>query len=351
MDEHDRIQVAIRRALMVANPLYHALPLEQQERFRLTMDDAAETKARIVLFRELLGIICTDKNVDGIWDELPIPRRTIFNQAWIYITGMGDDMIWLNEQLPEGKSLLDFDTLYDYDLASHRYQEAVRADDVGDYEEQDYYALRLSWWARLLIDGSLHYAFINSLASYVTDELEELGVEQIDGLIPYEYVHGEGHGTPEEGGVLWNTQRKTDGLELHLEELERRWYRYLGQRWIELSQEFVADCPAVYMMSTVDHDGEARSSFLFNNEQALKNTRWRHFLADCKKMELSFAEAEARVQQEWAIAKKRLHEMYSDVMSHFDPTVVPFRRRRRVILPSELFGSLERWQPDYDGND
>ena len=51
--ESSRVQAAARKALMAANPLYHAWSPEQQELFRATMNDAASNRVEAVLLNEL----------------------------------------------------------------------------------------------------------------------------------------------------------------------------------------------------------------------------------------------------------------------------------------------------------
>jgi len=235
MDNH-RIRAAARKALMAADPLYHAWPSEQQELFRATMDDAASGRVAAVLLGELLDISCTAENAGEIWSDLPLSKLEHINWAKLLTTGIGQNMIWLNESMAEHVSLLDFDTLHDYDLDDYHFQEEANSRDITDYQKRNYYALRFSLWARLLIDDKLHYATLSSLATHITDQLEEQGGDMIQRLIPHEYVDGKNHGKEEKSGFLWDIQVNASGMEQQLDELKRQWYQYLQQRWVELSE-------------------------------------------------------------------------------------------------------------------
>jgi len=222
MNDH-RIRAAARKALMTADPLYYAWLPEQQERFRATMDDVASDKVAAVLLRELLDISCTADNAGDIWSDLPLSQLEHINWAKLLATGIGEDMIWLNEPMAENVSLLDFDTLHDYDLNDYHFQEAANSKEITDYRQRDYYALRFSRWARLLINDKLHYATLSSLATYITDQLQEQGDDMIQRLLPHEYVEGKNHGKQEKSGILWDMQVDAGGLEPQLEELKRQW--------------------------------------------------------------------------------------------------------------------------------
>lgn len=108
-----QISAAARQALMTANTHYYAWPCEQQERFRATMDSDSQTKVRRVLLDSLLSIQCRDEKVDETWNDLPLLKVNMLNWASLLTSGIGEDFLYLNESMAEGKSLLDFSTLYD----------------------------------------------------------------------------------------------------------------------------------------------------------------------------------------------------------------------------------------------
>ena len=344
MDDN-AIKVAARKALMAAEPLYHSWPADQQERFRATMGEAASRRVDAVLLGELLAISCTAENARKIWRDLPLSKLEHLNWAKLLTTGIGEDMIWLNESMAENASLLDFGTLHDYDFGDYLFQEEVNGREIEDYQQRDYYMLRFSRWARLIINGKLHYATLSSLASHITDQLEEQGQDLIQCLLPHEYVHGKNHGKQEKDGVLWDMQVDAGGLEQQLEELQRQWYQYLQQRWTELSQSFMRDSPAVFMKDTSEH-GEANYLFLFNNAVAPERTRWRHFLSDCRQMEEEFSEVERRLDQAWKQAENWLQEAHQNILQHFDPVVSKLRKKRKIVIAPGAFDSLLR--PDGD---
>src|SRR5690606_6228029 len=102
-------------------------------------------------------------------------------------------------------------------------------------------------WARLIVNDQFYYATLYSLASYLIEKIEDKGDDLIQTLIPHEYVHGKSHGKPEKNGFLWDIKIQASGLEKQLDELKNRWYQYMQQRWLELSELFIQPGPAVYI--------------------------------------------------------------------------------------------------------
>lgn len=323
-----KIQSAARKALIAADSDYYSWPSRQQEKYRATMDEAAQNRVDAVLLNDLLDIPCTAATAEEIWRDLPLAKLDNLNRAKLLTTGIGDDMIFLNESMAENTSLLDFNTLYDYDYDDYQFQKQANRKEFRDYPGRDYYALRFSRWARLIIDDRFYYATLYSLAGYLIEHIENKGHDIIQTLIPHEYVDGKDHGRPEKGGYLWDMQIDGAGLEKQLEELQSRWHQYTQQRWLELSQAFTEVDPAVYM-EDIKQNGERHRNFIFNNATALKQIRWRHFLVDCKVIKADYAEIAGMEQQELAKAESRLRQAHADIMENFDPDVIKLRKRER----------------------
>lgn len=334
------ITTAARKALIAAHPLYYSWPFEQQEKFRATMDEATRNRVRTVLLREIKGIACTTENASEVWDGIPIAELDDLNWAQLLTQGIGENLIFLNESMAENTSLLDFQTLHDYDFDDYLFQEKVNKEEFGNYQERDYYALRFTRWARLIIDGRFHYANLYSLAGYVTDFLEDQSRDIIQSLIPHDYREGSNHGKKEKGGFLWDMRLDADGLERQLNELQRCWHDHLQKRWIALSQALLQEPPAVYVVDTSEQ-GERHRDFIFNNEAALKQTCWQHFIADCQRIEAETNEAIHLRNQELASATHWLQKAHQDIMKNFDPSVSPLRHKKRIIVAPGVFDALD----------
>ena len=326
------------KALIAAEPLYHSWTVQKQEMFRATMNESAQQRIDAVLLKEVLGIPCKAENARSIWRDLPLPKLNHLNWAKLLIDGIGDDNIFLNESMADNISLLDFNTLYDYDYDDHLFQEEANSKELEDYAGRDYYALRFPRWARLIINDQLNYATLYSSASYLIDQLDDSGSDIIKTLIPHEYIDGKNHGKRERDGFLWDMKVDAAGYEKQLDELRIRWYQYTQQRWLELSKQFAHCAPVVYTEDKHEND-ELHRNFIFNNERALKKVRWRHFLADCETISGNYADLTEMEQQELANAGNWLRTTHQDILTNFDADVVKFRMKRKIVVaPGAFYG-------------
>ncbi len=345
------IRAAARKALIAADSGYYAWSVQQQEQFRATMNEQAQSRVDSVLLKAILGISYLPDEATAIWQELPLSKLNPLNWAKLLTRGIGDDHIFLNESMAKGSSLLDFDTLYQYDYDDHLFQECANKQQFADYQSRDYYALRFSLWARLIIDGQFYYATLYSLASYLTEKLDDKGDDLIQALIPHQYVDGKQHGKSEKGGFLWDIEVRANGLEKQLDELKHRWHHYVQQRWLELSQAQCQGVPAVYFRDEVSKE-EKHRDFIFNNAQALQQVRWQHFLTDCKALSGDSSNITQLEAQELAKATQWLQQTHQDIINNFDPKVVKLRKKYKVVMaPEALDDLLKAGEGDDDDED
>jgi hypothetical protein len=105
----------VRRAIMCVNPEYFSWPVEAQERYRVTMPKEDRFSFEQNLLKALFHIqVKTKEEMEKVFDAFNDEQYLLFNSTILSLTGMGDDLFFLNEYLGD-KTLLDFDTLYDYD--------------------------------------------------------------------------------------------------------------------------------------------------------------------------------------------------------------------------------------------
>jgi len=337
--DNSKIKIAARRALIAADQNYYSWPAQQQEKFRATMDDAAQSRVEAVLLKSLLGIKCTAENASEIWRDLPLSKLDNLNWAKLLTSGIGDDHIYLNESMAKNKSLLEFNSIYDYDYDDYLFQEQANKKEFKDYKGRDYYALRFSCWARLIINDQFYYATLYSLAGYLTGEIEDKSHDCIQRIIPHEYVEGKENGKRVKGGFRWDMQADAGGKEKQLDELNSRLYSYVQERWLELSKEFTRTSPAVFIEDN-HQDGELNRNFIFCNEDALKQVRWKHFLVDCKPLIADFTNVTKRAEQEVAKAETFLQEEHEDIKKNFDPKVLKLKKKMKVVVAPGAFDGL-----------
>jgi hypothetical protein len=335
------IALAARKGLMVADSHYFAWPAKQQECFRATISEKARQKVECVLIDCLFGIKCSPQELSNAWDDIPLPKLNVLNWADLLTQGIGEDYIYLNEFMAEGKSLLDFSTLHNYDYDSYLFQEEARKQDFPDYKGADYFAFQYPCWVRLLIQEQFYYASFMSLATYFLDEIESAGNDYIDQLIPHNYVDGKNQGKPEKGGFLFDMKLDAEGLEAQLEELQSRWYIYQRERWYALSKTFSDLPPAVFVFDQ-DWDDDPHRYFIFNNASTLKQIQWQHFLADCTPLMTDFSVMKEQFKKEIGDAKSWLTENHRDILKNFDPKIIKLRKKKKIILTSRTMDDLAK---------
>lgn len=87
---------------------------------------------------------------------------------------------------------------------------------------------------------------------------------------------------------------------------------------------------------------ERNRNYIFNNEAALKQIRWKLFLSDCEPLTTAFINVTERAKQEVARAKIFLQKEYKDIMKNFDPKVVKLKKKMKVVVAPGAFDDLAR---------
>lgn len=334
------IQSAARRALINADADYFSWSEQEQEVFRATKDERALQKIKVVIVNSLLNFRCDTKTVDAIWDELPDSDIDILNWAMLLTDGVGEDFIFVNESFAEDITILNFNTLYDYDFDEYLFQEKSKKEQFSTYQSEDYYPFRWSPWIRLLVNDVFFYATLTSVASHIRDELEDFGDKYIEQLIPNKLVKGKSHGKSTKHGSQWDMEIDASGLEGQLEELKMRWYAYIEERWLAISQVQSEFQPLLYIEDD-DSKQVTNRTFIFNNVDALESVRWRHFLSDSQPLVAKDSHLQELISTELMHGRAFLDGNYKDIMTNFDPKLDKLKQKRKVIMPSSLFDDLD----------
>jgi hypothetical protein len=336
--EKRKILTTAHKGLMFANPDYFALSGRDQEIFRVTKDENASKKIKCIILENLLETPCGIDTVDDLWEEIETPNLFVLNWAMLLTDGIGEDFIYLNEGLADGVTLLNFESLYDFDFDDYLFQEKSNKKEFSNYQSRDYYPFRFPPWIRLLINDEFHYGELTSVASYIQDGLNELGSQYIDSLIPHDFVEGKNHGKPTKLGFTYDMVLDAAGLEGQLDELNDRWHSYIQERCLSINKTHTQSAPAVFIK---DNSDEPNRSFIFNNEAALKQVRWRSFLTDCQPLMADYALIDSQIKTETNHATAFLDRQYRDIMDNYDPKIVKFSKKRKVVMTSGFLDDLD----------
>lgn len=336
------IRAAAKRALMAGSADYFSWTEEAQEHFRATAGEQARCRMQQVLLKQVLGIDCSVPEAAETWRNLSLQQLNDINPADLIISGIGDDFLYLNESMKEGVTLLDFDTLYDYDFDDFLFQEEWRHTDLKDYVSPGYFPLFHSRWIRLVMDGEFVYGNLFSTAGYVMGEVAEVGDDRLDELIPSSYVAGPNHGERTDRGVVWDRQLDANGQEPQLQELRRRWYQYQQDAELALQKELANDPSAAFIQRDPSIvPGEINVNFVIHNEKAMRNIRWRSFLKDLRTIEGDSNSIANLIKRETESALSFINEQHQDIQDNYvPPDIEP--AKRRIVMSSGALDDLER---------
>ncbi|MDF0675565.1 MAG: hypothetical protein P0120_14680 [Nitrospira sp.] len=297
--------------------------MPEQDAFRL----------RQGLLKALFGLRAkTDGDLAKISNQFGDEAHLVFNRAWLPAAGVGEDYFFLNEYMDDDKTLLDFETLYDYDHDDHGFQEQARKNQTPDYIIKPYRGALYYSWARLLIDGAFHYASLCMAAGYVYSHIDEFGQEKFASLIPHRYVKAKDHGKREGQGTIFSQRIDAEGKEPQAEELQRRLWDYLSTRFDALLTEFDGHARKAVYLEDVSRQHDPHMNFIFSDKTALQAVRFRHFMSDCRPLVADRAELDAVISREHQTLDAYMDSTCWDIFANFTPNVAPFRKKRKIII-------------------
>lgn len=326
---------------MRVNPDYFGWSLEAQERYRVSMPEQDAFRLRQTLLKTLFGLHAqTEEDLEKITDQFSNEEHLVFNRAWLPAAGVGENSFFLNEYLDEGKTLLDFGTLYEYDYDDHNFQEQARKDEMPEYVVKPYRGALYYRWARLFIDGAFHYASLCMAAGYVYSRLDESGQEKVSTLIPHRYVNAKDHGKREGKGTIFSQRIDADGKEGQAEELQRRFWDYLSHRYDALQSEFDGQARKAVYMEDKSRPHDPHMNFIFSDKTALRAMRFRYFMRDCRPLLADRRELDAVITRERQALDAYLESTCRDILTNFDPKVAPLRKKNKIIIADGALNEL-----------
>ncbi len=170
--------------------------------------------------------------------------------------------------------------------------------------------------------------------------IDEAATDKIEALIPHQYIEGENHGKRDGGGILWDMRVDADGQEAQLDELKDRYYGYLSEREKILAADFDrAEETRVYFLKE-DWDDDPHMSFVFSDKSALRDVRFRHFMSDCRDIVGDRNDLVRVIAQERQSVCDFLEQSLLDIRENFDPNVIKFRKKRKLILAESVTKDL-----------
>ena len=335
------IHPALRRALMRVNPDYFTLPVADQERYRVAIPEKDAFLIEKMLLESLFQISIKTKNQrNAALKALTEEQQFTLNKTWLPLKGIGEDHFFLNEYLDNGKTLLDFETLHDYDYDDHCFQQRANQEQIPDYKCRPYRGSLFHSWARLAVNGEFYYASLCMAAGYIYSKVEDIGYEKIQALMPHRFVPGKDHGKREGTGTIFSQRADANGMEPKLDELQRRFWFYLSTLSDSLADQF--DREARHSIWLIDRSQgyDPQIDFIFSDKSVLPEVRFRSFLRDCRRFPADVADLDICVNKERARLVEDLEKQYQDILANFNPKVAPFKKKTKIILADGALNDL-----------
>lgn len=335
----------LRRAVMSACPGFFARPPEEQLSYRVKLPDAEREALVAALLREhgerrpaALARLESHGRV-----SLPLQHRI---NEWLQpLVGIGADAFTLNESLGEARSILDFETLLDYDRDDHAFQQVAKLREFAGYAPEPYTGALCGTWARALVDGHLYYLTLSMASNHLLGSMEDAANMEIDARVPHRHVRGPEDGKRDERGMIrWDMRVDAGGQEALLEELQRRVWDEQQHRRGALAEEFGAQHAGACYLDDAPWDGsppkEHNLLLVFTDPDALTSVRFATFLHDCRRIERPLAELVALRAREAERMRAFVAEQHDDLVRNFDPKVVRLRKKLKVMMHPDALRDL-----------
>jgi len=342
----DRWSPELRRAVMVARSEFFAWSAEEQLRYRVKLPEDDREAIVAVLLREhgeRRPAALAKLESHG---RVPRDLQNRINEWLQPLKGIGEDALALNEHFAEGGSILDFETLLDYDCDDHAFQQDAKLRELTGYQPEPYTGALHGTWARVLVDGRLRYVTMTMASWQLYGAMEDAASDEIEVRLPHRHVRGPEDGRRDESGsIRWDMRVEANGQEALLEELQHRVWEEQFRRRSELGQMFREQRQGVCFLDDQpwEHQDPRERNLLvvFSDPDALAAVRFTSFLRDCRRIERPLAELRALEAREAKRMREFVAAQHEGLVKNFDLKVVPLRKKLKVMIHPEALRDME----------
>lgn len=342
----DRWSPELRRAVLVARPEFYAWSAQEQLRYRVKPPDDDREALVAALLREHGERRPAARAKLESHGRVPLELQNRIN-LWLQpLKGIGQDAFALNEHFAEGKSILDFETLLDYDRDDHAFQQDAKLRDFEGYQPEPYTGALHGTWARVLVEGQLCYVTLTMESWQLYGAMEDAASAEIEERLPHRHVRGPEDGKRDESGsIRWDMRVDANGQEALLEELQHRVWKEQSRRRSELGQLFCEQRQGACFLDEQPWENEDPNErnllVVFSDPAALAAVHFTSFLRDCRRIERPLAELRALEAGEAQRMRDFVAAQHEDLVRNFDPKVVPMRKKLKVMLHPEALRDMQ----------
>lgn len=326
---------------MKVRPEFFGWSPEAQERYGVAIPEEDRARLDQALLTELFGRKprSTNAAVRAV-DRLSPEDQNIWNEVNLPLVGIGEDSFFLNEWLGDRETILDFESLRDFDQSDHHFQEDARAEEDPAYARKPYRGSLNLTWARLFVDERFAYATLSMAAAYLTSEIQNHALDLIEQRIPHRYVPGKNHGKVEGESWEWDMRVDAGGKEALLDALQHRVFEFERERHEALldSWDQIGRCGVLVVDTSTPP--EKNLHFVFTDTMALAAVRFRSFMRDVRSIERPAEELTQALDAEKKAIAGFIAEQLEALSRTVDPSIARIRPRRRVMVHKNAFDDL-----------
>ena len=327
----------LRKAIIKHIPEYFSWNEARQEKYRANLPDDVLNNIKCYLINQLFGLTPkTEDEMDDVLESLTEEQLTQINAEALPIYGIGEDKFFLNESFGDGVTVLDFETLYDYDFNDHKFQQKEKLKESKNYVVKPYYGSLNFTWARLFINNDFYYGMLSMMSDYINNKLDIIGSDYIDDLIPNEYVPGPNHGKSQGEAFVYDMKRNANGLEGQLDELNARFWKYLDVTKSRLNIEFDKTNQDLFLIDE-SKEGDPCVHFIFRNKSVLKSIHFKTFMKNCNALEqTNHEEIKIKIDVEKDLLIQFLKSEFVDIIENYDSKILKFKKKRKILIHKDL---------------
>lgn len=319
-----------RQAIIKLNPVFYSLTKQQQSEWMHNISDDIQNKFETIVVEKM--------GLDPSTDVSKHPQHlNDFNHIAQYLRGIGNCYFSFNEF--DSQEALKHPDVFSYNEHYWNFQNEANAEEFPEFQPYPPQVM-LQHWIRMIVEKKFYYCTMHGAHMAVVYDLEELGREMLDELIPHEYYHGDNHGKKSEHGFgnIFDIQIDAGGFERHLEQLRFAVHEKIyGERRDACVDYFEKQNPGFCLIESVDSEEGLNLDIIPINRESLKGIRFETFYDDVKAKWSPACEAlvNDKIHQERKDFENWLLDKHQDVMENFDPNVVPFRKKFQIVDATE----------------
>jgi hypothetical protein len=230
--------------------------------------------------------------------------------------------------------MYNFDTVRAYDEAEYQREVLECQRYHAGYVRKPYRGSLLLKQVRVSTAVPVESVRLSMAAGYIYLRLCDSSSGLLKRHIPYCYRRGRFHGRREGKYRRWDMRLDANGREALVEELERRIWAYEEERLEGLLTQWDGGArSASYFVDEAGYCGLV-THIVFSDKSALERVRFHSLLDDCRALEQSDSVLRDAVQVERDLLSRFIATEYVDVISSYEPKVVPMPGRYRLLTTS-----------------